>query len=187
MFFYNILLKAVPNLFLNFVANHYLAASFILVILLGELALIFFGILSSRHESMNFWLLLLSSSLSAIMSKQVIFLFSRFTGKIGDSIFKKYENHWFYSFIIARSTSIAICLFIFFRFFPVLRIASTFSLGKTKISTLTFTIVNIIVSIIWCFIYLFLGYSMGCKTAHIGWIDLIIKILLNYKKYENLV
>ena len=176
-------LSSIP---LTFLVNHYLLSSFILLIFFAELPLILFGILASRHESINLLFLLCSFSLSAIISEQTIFLSSRFTKRIGHFFFNKYENNWFYSFIMKRSNTFAIFLFLISRFFPILRIAAPLAMGAMNMPVTTFTIVNIIVSITWCTIYVFLGYGIGSKTAHMTWSDLMVSVLANYQKYKKI-
>ena len=160
--------------------NYYWILGPVLLFFSGELSMTLFGLLYVRFpQTINLYILAINCITTAFLSEELFFSVPiLFQNKL-----KKYEDHWLFKKIIKQNYGIGLLIFIFSRFFPVLRIISPIALGTTNIPRLLFSSVNLLISIIWCLSFIGLGVYIGKNTINL---DFLMVFNIVEKKF-NLV
>jgi membrane protein DedA with SNARE-associated domain len=145
----------------------------------GEITIISFGILCIRYpKTINLFILMTNCILTSFISEEFFFFLPKFSQKK----LKKYEKHWLFNKVINQDHKTGLLLFALSRFFPILRMITPIALGTTNISVKLFSLVNFIISFIWCIGFLFIGLFIGKKTINLK-IENIFNLIINKYNY----
>ena len=168
---------------MNNIINYYWIIAPIFLFFSGEVSMISFGILSVRYPHIvNIYILLINCIIMSFVSEQFFFFLPRFSEKK----LKQYKNHWLFQKVVNQDHKKGLILFAFSRFFPVFRIITPLALGTTNISVSLFSIINFLVSCLWCIGFLSLGTFIGKRTLNFQ-LEVILNLIgQKYNFYKNI-